>query len=145
MLTTQQIFDKVALHLMTQLRTSRGPNPQFAPPASEAIVCYYRAENGDKCAAGCLISDEDYNPVIEGKDAKQQVVSDVLYKNGVDMTDREVSHLVVTLQICHDRVPPRLEDFDLSIHHSNREGECWKTELVRIANEFRLDIPDCLK
>ena len=142
MLTLQEIFNKVALHLMTQMRTARGPRQGCD---TVQIICYYRSPNGDKCAAGCLISEENYSPSLEGKDAKNPTVADALFKDGVNMNDLDVARLVINLQICHDRVPPRVEDWSPDNHRYKRQGGCWKTELIKIANEFHLEIPECLK
>lgn len=53
--TAQEVFDQVANHLLTQNEKSifGGSN------------CKYRLGNL-KCAAGCLISDEEYSEDIEG-------------------------------------------------------------------------------
>jgi hypothetical protein len=48
--TAQEVFDQVALHLLTQGRKSRS-----------ADGCFYRGPNGLMCAAGCLIADDEYN------------------------------------------------------------------------------------
>jgi len=34
--------------------------------ANENGSCFYRTPEGLKCAAGCLITDEEYNPEFEG-------------------------------------------------------------------------------
>lgn len=51
----QEIFDKVATHLLTQNKR-----------AHDGSSCVYRAPDGCKCAAGILVSDEDYSPSMEG-------------------------------------------------------------------------------
>ena len=53
--TAQQVFDQVKTHLLTQ--------NQKAKPLSYG-ACQYRYE-GLKCAAGCLISDDEYSPDME--------------------------------------------------------------------------------
>ena len=55
-LTHQEIFDKVADHLFTQKCKCTKDN-----------VCLYRGDDGTKCAAGCLITDEEYKPAMERK------------------------------------------------------------------------------
>lgn len=55
----QEIFDTVARHLATQghraaVRTELGDR------------CRYRLHNGDRCAIGCLIPDEEYITDLEG-------------------------------------------------------------------------------
>ena len=53
----QAIFDHVITHLKVQGH----------PAHEEDGSCAYRAEDGSACAVGCLIPDEDYNPVFECK------------------------------------------------------------------------------
>lgn len=52
----QEIFDTVARHLFKQ-----------GHPAVEDGSCLYRASNGDRCAAGVLITDRYYDPKMEGQ------------------------------------------------------------------------------
>lgn len=54
---SQEIFDTVVRHLAAQGRQALGPSG----------ACRYRAPNGDKCAIGCLIADDEYRPEIEGR------------------------------------------------------------------------------
>lgn len=56
MATLQETFDKVARHLLTQQAKAEQPDGN----------CAYRGEHGRKCAVGCLISDEEYDPKMEG-------------------------------------------------------------------------------
>lgn len=56
MMTSQEIFDKVCKHLVTQNKKATRPGRR---------MCNYRY--GDlKCAVGCLIPDEVYKPSMEG-------------------------------------------------------------------------------
>ena len=54
----QEIFDKVAQHLLTQPRSTKIVNGY--------PKCMYRGDNGTKCAAGCLIPDDEYKSWMEG-------------------------------------------------------------------------------
>jgi len=89
-MNAQQIFDTVALHLFQQKH-----------PATKDGGCVYRAPNGDKCAVGCLISDEDYTDRMEGFG---------IYKNGPqsfvfsELPDWFTfnAHLLSDLQSVHD-------------------------------------------
>lgn len=54
--TAQQVFDQVARHLLTQMKRS----------LDGAEDCVYRGDGGLRCAAGCLISDAEYRPGMEG-------------------------------------------------------------------------------
>lgn len=126
-MTPQEIFDKVATHLFTQrTRAVNGLND-----------CQYRTETGAKCAVGCLIPDELYDPVIESFAVHSSVIRPTLTRIGVD----EHVDLLAELQGIHDsRVswtggPDRLaeklaalaHDFGLSIDVLTPEliGETW--------------------
>jgi len=52
----QEIFDIVARHLLTQNKKA----------VNDKGECVYRGKNGCKCAAGCLIPDDKYDPSFEG-------------------------------------------------------------------------------
>ena len=57
----QEIFDKVATHLIAQGKQSLGARPVFIGDAG----CAYRGADGTMCAAGCLIPDDEYRPEFE--------------------------------------------------------------------------------
>jgi hypothetical protein len=59
----QEILNAVVTHLRKQ------GVPAIASDSSEN-ECMYRTEAGLKCAAGCLIPDEDYNPIFEGSQVR---------------------------------------------------------------------------
>lgn len=84
--TPQQIFDQVANHLYEQAKQSVGDNG-----------CMYRGPNNLKCAAGCLISDEEYKKKFDGPDGV----------NWEDMIERKYvpkkhGRLIASLQENHD-------------------------------------------
>lgn len=54
--TSMEVFQFIEHHLLTQ-------NVKSGKASSN--ICYYRGENNLKCAAGCLISDDEYNPKFE--------------------------------------------------------------------------------
>lgn len=54
--TAQQVFDQVALHLLTQNEKSLVSNFE---------KCVYRGDRGLMCAAGCLIGDDEYQPYFD--------------------------------------------------------------------------------
>ena len=65
--TAQEVFDQVAKHLLTQMKKSVAK--RAAESASDSKdYCMYRGFDGTKCAAGCLISDDEYKPEFEQKD-----------------------------------------------------------------------------
>jgi hypothetical protein len=61
-MNNQEIFDTVATRLTAQRVQSRGrsTNPS-------GTVCKYRGHDNTKCAIGCLIPDELYDPILEGR------------------------------------------------------------------------------
>lgn len=58
-MTPQEIFNKVAAHLVKQGHRSMGVGDHSGD-------CQYRAANGDMCAVGCLIPEDKYSGVMEG-------------------------------------------------------------------------------
>ena len=56
--TAQEVFDQITQHLLKQGKRS----------VSSTGACRYRTENSEgvlKCAAGCLIADEEYDRLFE--------------------------------------------------------------------------------
>ena len=86
----QEIFDKVATHLIAQGKQSL----MFMG----AEACAYRGADGTMCAAGCLIPDGEYDPVFEGlpwDSIAQEVPS---FANA----SVEAHNLIGSLQTVHD-------------------------------------------
>ncbi len=113
MMTKQEVFTKVATHLLGMEKQS-----------SDGQACYYRSPDGGRCAAGALIDDEDYGSHLEGRTADNELVRAALASSGVNMEDRETRWLVCSLQDIHD------DDFN------NRADR-----LIELAAEFSLDMP----
>ena len=59
----QETFDNVALHLLKQGKKAVG---SYDGSSYSETVCKYRSKDGLKCAVGCLIPDEMYDPLMEG-------------------------------------------------------------------------------
>lgn len=93
--SSQEIFDKVATHLLTQKEKS-------TQELSTGTRCVYRSPKGLKCAVGCLIPDELYNPSLEGYTA-----SGLSYeiKIAIGYNDK-TALLICMLQSMHDSMPP---------------------------------------
>jgi len=53
--TTEEVFEYIKHHLLTQMKKC----------VNDRGLCLYRNEQGLKCAAGCLIPDDLYNPDLE--------------------------------------------------------------------------------
>lgn len=56
-MTCQEVFDKVATHLFAQGERATDKTNRF---------CVYRSANGNQCAVGCLIPDDEYDSAMEG-------------------------------------------------------------------------------
>lgn len=114
MRTKREIFEIVKAHLLAQ-----------RAPAMDGVGygCVYRADNGRKCAVGCLIPDEAYTDDIEGT----RLLGLTQYnKPDLDLPDgaregwakveaavpelRAYSSMLLKLQQCHDEASvPRWE------------------------------------
>lgn len=83
--TAQQVFDYVVTALLKQGHISY-----------ENGSCQYRASNGDKCAAGHLISDDDYRLGMENK------AWDKVVREFPEQTNKAHFGLICDLQMAHD-------------------------------------------
>lgn len=91
--TQQQIFDQVAEHLLHQNEISAHKYSENGIPG----YCCYRGPNGLKCAAGCLIADDEYDPMMDsGMDTSWL---DLATKGTVP---REHMLFIRELQVIHD-------------------------------------------
>lgn len=107
-MNAQEIFNKVATHLLTQNERSVD-----VPEGSTDLRCAYRSAGGSRrCAAGCLLTDEEAK-VADGLDSSSWVyVRDV-----VDLSRFADHHdMIGGLQVIHDCDEPekwrsRLHDF----------------------------------
>lgn len=87
----QEIFDKVATHLIAQGKQSLDYD-------GRARGCAYRGDDGTMCAAGCLIPDDEYAPEFEG------IPWDGIAKDVPSFANAtfEVHSLIYSLQLVHD-------------------------------------------
>lgn len=101
----QEVFDHVAEHLLAQMCRAE----------SEDGDCRYRGEGGLKCAAGCLIGDDEYSEDIEERDW-------------------------ITL-VTKKQVPPDHQDLIMRLQdlHDSNEPNIWKRRLALLAQDFQLN------
>lgn len=106
--TAQQVYDQIKAHLLTQNSKSQGGNK-----------CLYRDPNGLKCAAGCLIGDDEYDSKFD--DLK-----------GIDTAWESL--------VCRGLVPNAHVDLirNLQIVHDTTPVEYWEGELKKSAFKFNL-------
>ncbi len=108
-MTSQEIFDTVAAHLLKQGKRA----------IANDGVCMYRAPDGCKCAFGCLIPDDLYSPPFENRLAVGVVNS---CPELASLYDESTHSLLRDLQSMHDTCNP-LE---------------WADELRRLAHRHML-------
>jgi hypothetical protein len=106
--TEQEVFDKVAMHLLSQ-------NERCGTKEDDGVFqCKYRF-NGMSCAAGCLIPDEYYNELMENKNWRK-LCEDKL------VPERHVG-FIYRLQLIHDDEDCAVEDWrDLLIDLAHQHG-----------------------
>ncbi len=110
----EDIFEKSASHLIKQGKTSHSKNLDD--------TCAYRGDDGAMCAIGCLIDDEAYDFVIEGKSFDMPEVEMALRSSGINFDDDEFIYALLSdLQNIHDEYKP----------------EVWLHELYRLADRYQ--------
>lgn len=126
-LTKQEIFDRVAEHLLTQMEKSGVVDET----CGYGFRCLYRGPNGLKCAAGALIPDELYDPCIEDV----SIESD---KTGDFITSETLRLLVSIREKCGIEEE---KDFvrELQKIHDEFAPEYWEIELKELAKENDLE------
>jgi hypothetical protein len=113
MLTRQEIFDKVATHLLTQKQQSLGPDG-----------CMYRGDNGLKCAIGVLIPDDKYSPSFEGATCYDEGANGVLMariRQAAGIADEDGAFA-----------------FRLQRIHDSTLTDNWFVQLRQLADQFEL-------
>ena len=101
--TEQEVFDQVARHMLKQNARSW----------SQDGACAYRGEEGLKCAAGCLISDEEAAILNLATENINTLPWSCLITRGV-APDKHRS-LISALQIIHDS-PDNVPEDDWGDH-----------------------------
>lgn len=89
-MTAQEILNKVVAHMREQGRQSNTAGPGSS--------CRYRSPDGARCAVGCLIPDDIYNPGIEGRSVNSAAVQMLL----MDLGLQQHKSLLISLQGAHD-------------------------------------------
>jgi hypothetical protein len=111
----QEIFDKVAKHLLGQGK--RAIN-------EETDECCYHT-GGLSCAVGCLITSDAYHTRLEGNTIKSSMVQKALAQSlGLEITD--FGEVFIDLLR------------DLQRIHDDSELENWSRDLSAVAKKFNL-------
>lgn len=100
----QHLFDEMVNHLRQQGGRSR---------LEHAAQCAYRGADGDMCAVGCLISDEEYCPTMEGSGVQGLGISEGI--------PPDVLQLLNDMQVTHDQTALQFweEDFAFTARKFN--------------------------
>lgn len=108
--TAQEVFNQAKNHLLKQGGKS------IVHVGFDGTKCAYRSHlgNGISCAAGCFISDEEYDPKMEFQTWDQLVNKMIAPPNHKD--------LIMSLQIVHDEKP----------------AQDWPTALNDVATRYNL-------
>lgn len=132
----QEIFSKVATHLLTQKRKS----------TDAGGTCKYRGPNDLKCAIGCLIGDNEYHPMMEGRNAfglfamPMTDEKGIIFLLGSHMSEyRDVKFDITKLS---HRLHPYMDTLDAlqRIHDTVLEKD-WLQALSAYAEANRLVMP----
>ena len=126
-MTKQQIFNKVAKHLLKQ-----------GAKSISGIVCAYRGDNKTRCAIGCLIPNRLYDKTIEGIGAS--AFSSPVSKYTADdrtarryRTARRIGR-ALKLYPSQSGLLDALQDV-----HDNKSVDDWESALEEIADKYELD------
>ena len=95
--TAQEVYSQVRKHLLTQKIKS----------IEEGKGCVYRGPDGLKCAAGCLMSDDEYLEEME-----RQPWSFLMYRV---LVPKEHGKLIAELQRIHDIQDPAYWEYCLDV------------------------------
>lgn len=85
--TTEEVFEYIRHHLLTQMQQSK----------NDKGACFYKNEQGLKCAAGCLIPDDMYNSNFEYKSWGSLVRQKSVPEDHIGLIQR--------MQYMHDETP----------------------------------------
>lgn len=124
--TAQQVFNQVARHLLTQGK----------PALNELGKCSYRTTDGLSCAAGCLISDDEYAEMSTKKAVTSATrsgrgIEDATWHalSGAGYVPVEHEGLIDALQSAHDAARNEPE---------HQVTTYWLQRLERVAREHKL-------
>lgn len=122
MITKQKTYNAVAKHLFTQGEPAMGSVDDH-PKA----ICMYRAEDGKRCAVGCLIPNDEYKEEFENKCAHT-------VRGGCPTLQEHDLELLEALQEVHDTYV----DLELDADDEGFWEHC-KMGLTGVAQEYYLN------
>jgi len=116
--TPQQVFNRVWQWFVTDDHAqARGLNG-----------CSYRMENGERCAIGCCIPDDDrFEKILRLDEGDFSTLQDKFPDEVDEIFDGVPDSFLLDIQRCHDR---------------HRFGEYKRDALVEFANDHQLTVPE---
>ena len=112
--TLQEIFDKIAQHLIKQNKQS------YCDSTSN---CAYRGDNGLMCAAGILIPDSEYKPAFERKTwhnlTQDGIVED---KFSSEIRELQIIHDNYSTTVWYDKLIKFAYEYKLQVNFSKPEN-----------------------
>lgn len=108
--SAQEVFDYMANHMLNQ-----GCRSVYYTPDHPEGISAYRGTNNNKCPAGALISDDEYNKDIENRGWHSLVQRGIVPRIHMD--------LIFDIQACHDR----------------QMVELWPIKLTKLAKDYQLN------
>lgn len=63
------------------LKEQREPSRVSEYAALDGNVCMYKSPEGKKCAIGCMITEDQYDPSMEGKDIRSSKISHLFHQD----------------------------------------------------------------
>lgn len=121
MYTMQEAFDIAARGVIGQ-----------GGPSVDVGMCVYRSANGRKCAAGHLISDQNYRDVFEG-----QTIGKIWDK--INEWDRLSPKFLSFLQKAHDENALPLDGMEYLVIADGNFISGYKASMRAVAERFNLD------
>lgn len=141
-LTSQEAFNEVWKHFVVEKnKPGMGrASEEDGEPDHEVFVCKYRGENGTKCAVGCLIPDDLYDPSMEGKNVNDIVIPHSPYPRVCELFENVDPELLRAMQSAHDNLDGVLFHEQDSVD----TAAAMKKKLQDIARAYKLTIPETI-
>lgn len=119
-LTEQEFFDTAALHLLKQGTRATFPLDD-STDLTQRLTCAYRAPDGTKCAIGCFITNEQYDPKMEDNSA-------AAVQNEYRLPQ------FTNLKMTYDSIVEKMQ----SLHDYESPAE-WRAKLKALGDRFSLN------
>lgn len=129
-MTKQETFDIVAKHLLAQNKKALAV---FEDNINEG--CAYRGADGTKCAAGCLIPDDKYDPTFEGVGVVMEDYAPPPWTQADDTAARALRLQAILLAEGHNLGLVQ----NLQKIHDHCHPQDWKTALLGSSKLYGLN------